>query len=210
MRTAILSASFLNFDTKHVWDPQPADIFRYDENSFPLRKAITPHFQSKIPKVFGWQMNPGYDFYIYVDASYIVKDGFTDYMLKELGDCDIAVFLHPFNKTIENEYRFLKDRSNHKYILKRYSGEFIEEQYKVITDDKTYIDNLLLHAAIFAYRDNERVRSMMKEWWYYISRYHLCDQLSFPYVLKKSDCSFKLIPKLIGEIPYVQYVRHNG
>ena len=210
MRTAIISASFLGFDEPHNWEKQPADIFRYTEKNFYLRKAITPHMQSKIPKCFGWQMNPGYDFYIYIDASYQVLKGMTEFMLSELGDKDIAVFPHPERKTIKEECDFLKDRANSKYVIKRYSGEFMDAECKEIFDDKGYADDLLLHAAIFIYKNNNITRNMLKEWWYHISRYHLCDQLSFPYVLKNSYCKYWVIPKMIKEVPFVKYERHRG
>jgi hypothetical protein len=210
MKTAIISASFLNFDNPHEWDAQPADIFRYTEKNFPLRKAITPHMQSKIPKCFGWQMNPGYDFYIYIDASYQVLKGMTEFMLSELGDKDIAVFPHPERKTIKEECDFLKDRANSHYVIKRYSGEFMDAECQEIFDDKGYTDDLLLHAAIFIYKNNNIAQNMLKEWWYHISRYHLCDQLSFPYVLKNSYCKYWVIPKMISEVPFVKYERHRG
>lgn len=210
MKVAVISASFLGFDVPHPWEEQPADIFRYNENNFYLRKAITPHMQSKIPKCFGWQMNPSYDYYIYVDASYYIYKGMTDWMLDNLGDNDIAVFPHPERTTIQQEYQFLKDRENSSYVRKRYTGEFLEEQYKVITDNKTYIDDLLLHAAIFIYKNNNNTQEMLKEWWYHISRYHLCDQLSFPYVLKNSRCKYVILPKKIKEVPYFKYERHRG
>ena len=208
MKTAIVSVSFNNFDNNHLWETQDADIFRYTEDNFPLRRSMTPHMQSKIPKMFGWQMNPGYDFYIYVDACYKLFTGFTTWLLSELEEMDVVVFPHPKRKTIAQEYQYLKV-THSSYDLQRYDKELLEEQYKVISDDKEYVDDLLLHAAIFAYRNNEMTKKMLKKWWYYVSRYHLCDQLSFPYVLKESNCAYKVINKKIKEVTYVEYVPHN-
>lgn len=206
---AIMSCSFYGFDNPHIWDEQPADIFRYTEANFPVRKTITPHIQSKIPKMFGWQLQPGYEKYIYVDASYQLLKGATDYLITELGDNDIVVFPHPYQRnSIREEYQWLKDNLHKRYVRIRYQDELLEEQYKVITDDITYKDDFLLHAAIFAYRNNEVTRNMLKEWWYHVSRFHLNDQLSLPYVIKKSGCKYKVLDKLIPEVPYWKYIRH--
>ena len=66
------------------------------------------------------------------------------------------------------------------------------QDFRVFIVGDNYEDDLLLHAAIFAYRDTDAVRSMFKEWWLHTSIYHLCDQLSFPYVLKKSGVRFNV------------------
>lgn len=203
-KIAITSVSFNGFDTPHIWDAQPADIYRYTEKNFPLRKALTPHAQSKIPKCFGWDLEPNYDFYIWVDASYQLLEGSTEFLLRELGDNDILVFPHPFHETVEEEYEFLKrELPKSKYLQKRYTGELLEELYKLLDGkDKIY------HAAIFIYRNKVEVQKAMKEWWYYDSRFHLDDQLSWPKVLK--ELKVGVMDKKIADYPYWKYIRHNG
>ena len=204
MDKAIISASFNGFDSPHAWADQPADIYRYTEQNFPLRKALTPHAQSKIPKCFGWDLAPDYKFYIWVDACYQLFEGATEFLLKELGDNDILVFPHPFHKTVGEEYEFLKkELPKSKYLQKRYDSELLEEVYKLLDgEDKIY------HAAIFIYRNTPEVQQALKEWWYYDSRYHLDDQLTWPKTLK--GLKVGIMKQKIVEYPYWKYQRHNG
>lgn len=217
-KTLITSASFNGFDEPNEWADQPADIMRYNETNFPLRKALTPHAQSKIPKCFGWDLIPydenhdSYDFYIWVDANYILKEGAVDFLIKELGDNDILVFPHPFHDTVEDEFNFLRDNlPKSKYLQQRYEGELLEELYYEIDEicgsDKG--DLPAYHAAIFIYRNNEAMRTALKEWWYYDSRFHLDDQLTMSLVLDREDIEVKVMDKKIKDYPYWEYRSHK-
>jgi hypothetical protein len=202
-RQAIISATFNGFDSPHEWEKQPANVFRYTEDNFKLRTHLTPHAQSKIPKCFGWDLEKGYDYYLWVDSCYELYKGATEFLLKELGDNDILVFPHPFNKTVKEEYEFLKrELPKSKYLQKRYTGELLDELWERVDDGPIY------HAAIFAYKNTPEVQKALKEWWYYSSRFHLDDQISWPTVLK--DLKVKVMDKKIEEYPYWKYRRHNG
>lgn len=202
MTVAITSISFFGFDKPHIWADQPADIFRYTEKNFPLRNRLTPHAQSKIPKCFAWDMNPGYDFYVWVDASYELLEGATEFLLEQLGDNDFLVFPHPFNKTVEDEYNFLKKKlPTSKYVKDRYKDELLEEVYKLVDGkDQVY------HGAVYIYRNTPEVQKALKEWWYYDSRYHLDDQLTWTHVLK--GLKVKVMDKGVAEYPYWRYIPH--
>ena len=68
-KIAIITANMGNFDKNidPVEQSVKADFFRFIDSNFPPRyQAMTSRFQARIPKMFGWQMNPGYDFYIYI------------------------------------------------------------------------------------------------------------------------------------------------
>jgi hypothetical protein len=215
MKTAITSASFNGFDKVFKWAEQPADVYRYTEKNFTLRQGMNGHFHSKIPKYFGFQFAPGYDIYIWIDANYEVYAGAVDYLLKELGDNDIAVFNHPYRNelkrsNIKEEAKGLKDHLTHgRYVTRRYKNEYLDELLSELFSDKKYVDDSMFHGAIFIYRNNRVMRKVMKNWWYYVSRYHLDDQLSFPYVLKKSGCKYKVIDKLLPEVPYFKKMNHR-
>ena len=68
MKVAILTANLGNFDTQV--DPVTQDLpngvekiafHRYTDNNFPPITGLTPRLQYRIPKLFGWQMFPGYN-----------------------------------------------------------------------------------------------------------------------------------------------------
>lgn len=210
MTTCILSANYGHIDHMHNWEPQGEEthFYRLTENFRP--KALSDRCTARLIKTFGWDMFDTYDYYIWVDGSYILKSGAKDYLISEIGDNDIAVFLHPevSRNSIKAEYEFMRDQ-NSKYLHCRYDGEQLEEQYTAIVNDKDFVDDGMFHTAIYIYRVNDRTKAMFKEWWFNITRYHINDQLSFPYALKKAKCLVKVIDKRISEVPYFQYVRHR-
>lgn len=207
MKVAIISCNLGGFDDNHKWEEQPADVFRYHDLNFPVRKTLGLAMQAKIPKFFGWQMNPDYDVYLFTDACYSLKKGATSYLLEKLGDKDFFTFPHPYGRTsVYSEGKWILDNMQKRYVRGRYEGEYIQEQY--LTVDKDYQDDLLLHTAIMAYRPTDKVKALFKETWYHITRYCLNEQTIFPYLLRKSGVSFNISDKKIGDVPYWTYHRH--
>lgn len=94
-------------------------------------------------------------------------------------------------------------------MLGRYPGELLAEMYDVVQKDKDYTDDLLVIGGIFLYRNTPAVQQMFKEWWYYITRYIVQDQLSFAYVLKKSGIKVKVLDEDFDKSPYINLIRHK-
>lgn len=190
------------------------DHYHFDEQTFPLRKcSMTPRLQARIPKMFGWQMATVYIYYIWLDCSYSMQHPDTiKWLLQQLGDKDVAVFLHDKRKTINEEADFLRYKLGRRsaYLTPRYKYELLEEQMQVINEDKTYTDDRLYVSSCLVYRNNDRVREMMVNWWYHTSRFHSIDQLSLPYVLRKSSCSYQEIPDDITNFPYLTHTRYQN
>jgi len=209
MKTAIISCSLGGFDNSHPWEEQTAEVFRFNESNWNTRTTIGPSVQCKVPKFFGWDMAKGFDTYIWTDGCYQFLKGASDYMVEQLGDNDIVVFPHPYGRTsIREEWQWIKDNMHKSYIKSRYARELGDEQYRVIEEDKEYVDDLLLHTAILAYKNNEKTRAMLKEVWYNVSRFHTNDQLCFSYVMRKSGCKYKVMDKIITDVPFWKYHRH--
>lgn len=199
MKIAILSVNLGGIDRnpKHCEQSIPVDYYHFDDSNFPLRNcAMTPRMQARIPKVFGWQMVPGYDIYIWCDTTFMIHHpNAAKWMLDNLGDADAACFKHPDRKSLQQECDFLKHKlaEEHPYIVPRYGNELADEFLAEIGEDKNYEDNRLFANAIFIYRNNEKNRAMSKDWWYYISRYHINDQLGMPYAFYKNLCKVNVI-----------------
>ena len=206
----IYSANFGSFDKNIEWEKQDAEIIRLDDSTCPPRlAALTPRLYSKLIKCFGWQMFPRRDIYIWADASFKFLTGATEWLLDELGDADIAVVKHPWRNTIKAEYETLLADNYKPYVNKRYGTELIEQQYAVIKNDPFYTDDSLFCGGLIIYRPVPLVQSMFKEWWYHISRYHLDDQLSLPYVIKNSGCDYKVIQADIYKLPLIPHMRKS-
>lgn len=213
----ILSANLGNFDPEIEWVAQndyqgiPISICRFDDRTFPPReRAMTSRLQPGIVKMFGWDLVPGFDYYIWVDASKtITSPDFGTFMLGQLGSADFAVFAHPDRRSIKSEYEFVRQKlaEGNQYLLSRYQGEWLSEQYRVIERDKAFKDNCLYASTGFAYRPNSRVRTAMKEWWFHKTRYLLHDQLALPYVLAKSKVKVNVIRENIYKFPLWEHTR---
>jgi len=219
MKIAVITANMGKFENPLPYVKQSFlyDFYMFDDENFPPRfQAMTPRLQARIPKMFGWQMVPGYDYYIWVDASCSLQhQDSVKWFIEQCTGCDLAVFKHPTRNTIQEEADYLRHRVaiNCEYILSRYKNELIDDQMTAIREDKEYIDNQLFASTAFVYNNNDRVRNMLIQWWYHTSRFHTVDQLSLPYVLYKSKCTYNVIPvpmkQNVIKSPYVTHVRYR-
>jgi hypothetical protein len=215
MKIAVISANLGGFDRplEHVPQSLPYDYFLFTDQNFPPRdKVMSPRLQAKIPKFFGWQMAPGYDYYLWIDGSLAMSDPDTvKYFYDNCQDHDIVVFKHPVRPNIRQEVRYTRKGVKQKsaYMLGRYENEMIQEMYDVVQADKDFVDDLLVNGGLYMYRNTPEVQAMFKEWWYYVTRYVVQDQISFPYVLKKSGIRINVRPDEVNNCKYVSPVRHN-
>lgn len=209
MRIALLSANLGNFEKTLVSVAQETDGFELstylftDENFPPRNRVMSPRLQAKIPKMFGWQMAPGYDVYIWMDAAaFMSRPNTVKWMLTKLSNHDMAFFVHPHRRRVRQEFEFLRQELPGSNRLKiRYTNELLEEQFEEIDNGEA----TLIAAGIFAYKNKSVVRGVMKEWWYHTSRYHINDQLSLPYCLSDSGCRIKYIQEDIFNCKYFTF-----
>jgi len=211
MRIAVLTANLGSFDKQYDSEEQTVQAYfhTFTDSNFPPRfKAMSPRLQARIPKMFGWQMLPGHDAYIWYDSSLAVKKGMVEWFLGKLGDADAVFLKHPDRNTVHEEAAFIKEKvfCNHYYLAPRYSGELVDEQIAEL-DLSGYKDDLLIASTAFMYRNNDRVHELMKEWWYHTSRYHIVDQLGLPYAIKKSGCKVNVISDNYMHLEHLKHMR---
>lgn len=214
MKIAVISANLGNFDNveQHVPQSIPYDYFLFTDENFPPRfKAMTPRLQAKIPKCFGWQMVPGYDYYLWIDADLVLTNSKSlKYFYDNCKENDVVVFRHPRRLNIGQEARYLqKGLKTSRYLSGRYQNELIQEQMLEITQDKDFVDDMLVIGTVFMYRNTLEVQKMLKEWWYHISRYHIIDQLALPYVLKKSGLRINVRDENYTDCPFLELKTHR-
>ena len=216
MKIAILSANLGEFDTTPK-DPVKQDLpegyevtfHRFTDKDFPPIAGLTGRFQYRIPKLFGWQMFPGYDIYIWLDASMsLQRSDSVKYLLDNLRSLDAAFFRHPWRGTVKQEVQHLEEKllQKNKYLLPRYENGLHKEIYNEILLDKTFRDENLYASNVFIYRNNERVQAMMKEWWYLQSRYFTCDQIALSWAIHKTQTAVMKIPDNLFKIGYISLV----
>ena len=173
---------------------------------------MTSRLQCGIPKWFGWQMVPGYDVYVWIDASCVPTPDTVPWFLGELGWAEIAVFKHPDRGTIREEYEFIKARlgkPGEKYLTSRYRGEWLDEQYQHVASDETYADDRLYASTAFVYTDTPGVRDAFTDVWMGKTRWLLHDQLILPYALDTAGCEVNVIEDNYLKCPALTYVRNK-
>jgi len=214
-KICLITANMGNFDRveEPIKQSIPVDFYRFTDDNFPPRYcAMTPRLQARLVKLFGWQMIPNYDYYIWVDSSLtITNPDAVKWLLKQCSGVDMAFFKHPDRDTIQEEYDFIKKKieEGNYYLCPRYTNELLDEQLAEIKADKGFTDNLLIASGVFIYKNNPKVHNLMKEWWYHTSRYHIVDQLGLPYAIYKSECKVNIIKEHYMKNPYLKYIGHK-
>ena len=213
-KICVVSANLGGFDKQQSQVEQSMVVdYRWwsDDNLPPRFQTMTPRLQEKIPKFFGWQLAPDYEYYLWVDGNISLNS--TDsvkYFYDSCQGSDIVVLKHPSRPNIRQEVRYTRKGINQQsiYMVSRYSNESLKEMYDVIESDKEYLDDLLVVGGIFMYRNTPVVHKMMKEWWYYVTRYIVQDQISFPYVLQNSGVRFNILTDVFDNCSYLSIGGH--
>lgn len=213
MKTIILTANLGNFDKRidPVKQSVPCDFHRFTDENFPPRfNAMTPRLQARIPKMFGDQMKPGYNYYIWIDGSCSFQHpDSAKWLLEHCHYADMVVLKHPTRNSIQEEADYLKLRLKNKcpYITPRYENELIDEQLESIQKDKDFVDDKLFASTVMIYKTSGRIHGLLSHWWYHTSRFHSIDQLSLPYVIAKSKCNVKVLDENYWKSKYITYIR---
>lgn len=163
------------------------DFIPITDKEFPPITGLTPRFQYRIPKYFGWQMYSGYDYYMWLDGTMsFTEPEQLSYFSNRCLDKDIVVFNHPWRHSIEEEANHVEEylQKENDYITKRYKNGLHMEQLKDIQYDTDYEDDHLYASTAFMYKDTEQVRDALRMCWLHQSRYWTVDQLAFTYALK--------------------------
>jgi hypothetical protein len=216
MRVAVLSANLGGYDPHIPWVPQVIDggtveIHRFTDATFPGReKAMRPALKCAIPKMFGWELVPHADTYIWIDASRgVLRPDTAQWFLDQAGAADLMLFKHPERSTVREEYEFMRARlarAGERYLTSRYGGEWLDDQYRAVDG------RLPLYASTaFLYRPTLAVKALLKEWWFHKTRYLLHDQLSLPYVVQQGrisgDVRLKVIDANVYDCPHLPFTR---
>lgn len=208
---AILSANLNSFD-KPIEPVEQNRSFTYHcftDQDFPPITGLTPRLQYRIPKLFGWEMFQGYDTYMWLDGSVSFnRPDCLEWWLEELGDSDIAFIKHPDRHSIKEEADYIDRRikKGNEYLINRYKNGQHQEQVQEAYKDQSFKDNSLYATTAFIYKNVPVVQQMMKDWWYYQSRYYTCDQVNLPVAIHKSGVKVKSIDANLFKCPYLSFL----
>ena len=161
--------------------------FCFDDRTFPRRQTMSARLQARIPKMFATELAPGFEFYIWHDASYSMKHpDAAAWFVERCTMADACFFMHPHRKTIMDEAAYIAGRiaAGDRYLTARYLHEDIEGQLSAI-DPGFWADDYLIASSAFAFYPTPAVEACFREWWLHTSRYHAVDQLALPFLLWK-------------------------
>lgn len=196
VKVALISADLGRFRGNpgggHVQQELPAgwvaDSFFLDDESYPARPSLSPRLQAKIPKMLGYEMIPGYDYYIWLDSSFSLADpGAVAWLVQACAGRDMAVFKHPHRGSIREELNYIVEAmsAGDRYLTERYQKEPLREQVALYLADPAFRDDALYAMGAFVYSKEMLARpekNVMPLWYYHNARYSIQDQLSFPYL----------------------------
>ena len=196
-------------------DTWSVDFFGYNDSNFPPRRgALHPRLQAKIPKMLAHELNPGYDYYIWLDGTIAMTqpDSIT-WLIEKCLDHDMALFQHPFRRSIkeEAEYCYAEMRSGNSYLIERYQGEPMWEQVAHYMADPGFDDHTLFACGVFAYSGSivQDEPNVMKDWFHHNARYSVQDQLSLPFLIQKHRIRYRLIEEGIFSNKYFSFFGHQ-
>ena len=193
MRVALISANVgcTTADSRDFSMIKDADIFILNETNYPTRiKALHPRLQGKIPKMLGYQMYPGYDYYIWIDAGFYLEEGAIQNFVDSCGNYDMCLFKHPYRTYVKEEFEFMLEYTNNNdYLSTRYKNEFFEEQQNMYYALEEYPNQTVYACGAFIYNKSiiyKQTFNLLEQWFYHNCRYSVQDQLSLPYLILKN------------------------
>jgi hypothetical protein len=216
MRVCLHSANFGAIDNPPVHEVQVGvtlETHVFTDANFPSRKcAMLPRLKARIPKMFGWDLLPGYDAYLWMDGSYsLSRPDSVAWLLEHLGDGDITLYRHGSRTTIREEAEFIRAKiaAGSHYLRVRYDGEDLDGQMAAIAADPGYVDDRLYGSSVLLYRPTTRMKCALTDWWVHTSRFHSVDQLALPYVLWAQDCDVRVIDQDNQHATHTAWQRHR-
>lgn len=220
LRVAVVSANLGGMDDAQAFThPKQKmigaeiDIINLTDANFPTRKSLHPRLQAKIPKMLAYELYPGYDYYVWLDGNFSLKnENSVKHFVENCKGFDACFFDHPERKFVGEEFDYMMNNMPHlEYLISRYGNDFFEEQKNLYYSNHQY-SNANLHAlGSFIYSKSiieKQEFNIFQQWFYHCSRYSVQDQLSLPYLMLKNIDFYnfgKLEGCLTGENKYVTY-----
>lgn len=153
-----------------VWTPLPILKFSSD-------RLYDNRYHARAPKVIpSFFLPKNYEYVIWVDANFGLRQSPQKIIDKVLKDTDIAVFEHPYRDGVYQEIEAVRryDKDREKTLKAHY------KYYKTINYPEK---NGLYESGVIFRRMSMKVKQFNLMWWYNICKYGSRDQLSLPFCL---------------------------
>lgn len=158
------------------------------------------HLAKKI-KLMPDEYCKGYETSVWVDGKYLIKDDLRSYILKYQKQMPMICFPHPERWCIYDEAAaciYMK-RGNKKEIIAQISNYY---------EAGLPFDNGLYEMGCIVRKHNDnKVITLMQDWWKEINKYSNRDQISFPYICRKNDFGPDICDLDINKNQWLEMVR---
>lgn len=163
-----------------IWNELPISKFSCD-----IKYANRRH--AKIYKVLPHLFVPGYDYYIWIDATHSVNQEPKSIVEKYLKDSDIALFKHPERNCVYEEAELIKKiKFDYPTLVSRQMSFYKSKEYPR--------NNGLYELPCRIQRNTSQINTLMLSWWEQICMFASRDQLSMPFVLNMHGIKPSIMP----------------
>lgn len=163
-----------------VWRQRPLINFSKD----PLYSARR---NAKLPKVLGFMMVPGYDYYIWHDHYCELQTDPKIIVHDHLKENDFAVFKHPRRDCVYEEIHIVA-------LSKFDSVECLNNMHDVFRRCNWPAHGGLYEMTSFMYNNNPTSQAVLLNWWDIIVQSSSRDQLSFPLAASMNHAKLAILP----------------
>lgn len=163
-----------------VWRQRPLINFSKDPVYAARRNA-------KLPKVLGFMMVPGYDYYIWHDHYCELQTDPRQMVTEYLQDKDMAVFKHARRDCVYEEIHIVA-------LSKFDTVESLNAMHDVFRRCNWPEHGGLYEMTSFMYCNTPKVQAAMLNWWDIIVQSSSRDQLSFPLAAGMNDLKLSILP----------------
>lgn len=163
-----------------VWRQRPLINFSKDPFYAARRNA-------KLPKVLGFMIVPGYDYYIWHDHYCELQTDPRQMVIEYLQDKDMAVFKHARRDCVYEEIHIVA-------LSKFDTVESLNAMHDVFRRCNWPEHAGLYEMTSFMYCNTPKVQAAMLNWWDIIVQSSSRDQLSFPLAAGMNDLKLSILP----------------
>ena len=172
---------------------------RHEYVSFSLDPKYKNRRDAKIYKICPHLFLPGYDYYIWMDATHTLEADPEELIEKYLKGSEIAVFQHPERDCVYEEANLVKqigfDHAN-----------LIEDQLDFYREMEYPEHNGLYELPVRIQKNNGRTKQLGLMWWEQICMFSSRDQISFPFVCEQLNIKPNIIPGRANTIRGNKYI----
>ena len=163
-----------------IWTPMPLRKFTID-------REYTNRRNAKVYKILPHLFVPGYDYYIWIDATHAVMMEPREIVETYLKDNDIALFKHPERNCVYDEGSIIQG-------IKFDRGYNVQSQMTFYQSRSYPQENGLYELPCRIQRNTLEIQTLMLTWWELICKYSSRDQLSLPFAMNMHGITPTIMP----------------